>query len=147
MPSPRVGVSGIPLRKVTFMSWTRSVSPDLEGAPESFDRIRATSSAGQVAGIWQALALDLPGLEASHALYRALMGNPAPLTRAQAELIAVVVSALNGCGYCVAHHGPKLAPALGDDALARAVALDYRAANLKAQDRVVLDYAVALTCE
>jgi uncharacterized peroxidase-related enzyme len=58
-----------------------------------------------------------------------------------------VVSATNGCGYCVAHHGPRLARALGDESLARAVAADYREANLRAQDRVLLDYAVALTCE
>jgi len=47
----------------------------------------------------------------------------------------------------VAHHGPRLAKALGDEALARAVALDYREANLAARDRVLLDHAVALTCE
>ena len=85
--------------------------------------------------------------DALHALYRTLMDDPAPLTRAQAELIAVVVSATNGCGYCVAHHGPKLAAALADPALARAVARDYREANLPARERVLLDCAVALTCE
>ena len=58
-----------------------------------------------------------------------------------------MVSATNGCGYCVAHHGPKLAAALGDPALARAVARDYREANLPARDRVLLDCAVAMTCE
>src|SRR5204863_5476950 len=75
------------------------------------------------------------------------MDDPAPLTRVQAEMIAVVVSATNGCGYCVAHHGPRLAAALGDETLARAVSLDYREANLPARDRVLLDHAVALTCE
>jgi uncharacterized peroxidase-related enzyme len=81
------------------------------------------------------------------ALHRALMREPAPLTTAQAELIALVVSATNGCGYCVAHHGPALELALADPALARAVAADYRAADLAARDRVLLDHCVALTCE
>ena len=76
--------------------------------------------------------LDPAGLRAAFSHYRTLMDDPAPLTAAQAELIAVVVSATNGCGYCVAHHGPRLAQALGDEALARAVALDYREANLAA---------------
>ena len=75
------------------------------------------------------------------------MDDPAPLTPAQAELIAVVVSATNGCGYCVAHHGPRLAAALGNPGLARAVARDYREADLAARDRVLLDFSVALTCE
>lgn len=85
--------------------------------------------------------------EARAAHVRAVLDSPAPLTPAQVELIAVAVSATNGCGYAVAHHGPRLAQALGDEALARAVALDYREANLPARDRVLLDYAVALTCE
>jgi uncharacterized peroxidase-related enzyme len=112
-----------------------------------YERIRAASSRGTVSVLWQSAGHDPRGLDALHALYRALMDDPAPLSRVQAELIAVVVSATNGCGYCVAHHGPKLAAALGDAALARAVARDYREANLKAGDRVLLDCAVALTCE
>jgi uncharacterized peroxidase-related enzyme len=75
------------------------------------------------------------------------MDDPAPLSHAQAELLAVAVSATNGCGYCVAHHGPRLAAALGNEALARAVARDYREADLTARDRVLCDHAVALTCE
>jgi len=130
------------------MSWIRDVPPG--AAPELsalHARIAAASSSGSIAHLWQSAGLDPRGLEKSHELYRALLGDPAPLTSAQAEAVAVVVSATNACGYCVAHHGPKLAAALGDETLARAVALDYREANLPARDRVLLDYAVALTCE
>ena len=131
------------------MSWTRSISPDTAAGELAalYRRIAAEASSGGVSQVWQATAPDAAGLDAAHALYRTLMRDPAPLSRAQAEAIAVVVSATNGCGYCVAHHGPKLAAALGDEALARAVAMDYRAANLAALDRVLLDFAVALTCE
>lgn len=131
------------------MSWISSVAPDAaRGAQQDvFERIAAHGSHGGLAHLWRAMGLDPAGLGATHGLYRALMSDPAPLTTAQVEMIAVVVSATNGCGYCVAHHGPKLAAALGDETLARAVALDYREANLAARDRVLLDYAVALTCE
>lgn len=131
------------------MSWTRAIEPQSADPAlrALYERITAASSSGRVAGLWRSAALDPKGLEALHALYRALMSEPAPLSRAQAEAIAVVVSATNGCGYCVTHHGPKLAAALGDEALARAVARDYRSANLPARDRVLLDYAVSLTCE
>ena len=131
------------------MSWIPPVNPD--GAPESlarvYTRIRAHSSSGRLSNVWSAQGLLPESLAATFAFYRTLMDDPAPLTSAQAELIALVVSATNGCGYCVAHHGPRLAKALGDEALARAVALDYREANLPARDRVLLDAAVALTCE
>lgn len=129
--------------------WVRRVPPaeaaaDLEPI---YARIRSASSHGRVSHLWQAQGLDPAALAATFGLYETLMRTPAPLSAAQAELIALVVSATNGCGYCVAHHGPRLARALDDEPLARAVAMDYREANLTARDRVLLDYAVALTCE
>jgi len=135
--------------KTAKSPWTRPIAPEEARGDLAriYEQIRASASRGAVSTLWQSLGHDARGLAALHALYRTLMDDPAPLTRAQAELIAVVVSATNGCGYCVAHHGPKLAAALGDPALAHAVARDYREANLKAADRVLLDCAVALTCE
>jgi uncharacterized peroxidase-related enzyme len=131
------------------VSWIATTSPT--DAPDLlrpiYERIRARSSAGRVAQVWQAQGGEPTTLAATFDLYRALMDDPAPLTRAQAELIALVVSATNGCAYCVAHVGPRVAKALGDEPLARAVARDYREANLAARDRVLLDAAVALTCE
>jgi uncharacterized peroxidase-related enzyme len=131
------------------VSWIRSI-PETEAPPELralYERMRATSAHGRVSHLWQAAGGDRAAVEKIFELYRALMSDPAPLSRAQSEAIAVVVSATNGCGYCVTHHGPKLAAALGDESLARAIARDYRAANLPARDRVLLDHAVALTCE
>src|SRR5438876_214810 len=134
--------------KTARAPWTQPVAPEAAGGDlaKIYQRIRAASSRGAVSALWQSCGHDPRGLDALHALYRTLMDDPAPLTRAQAEMIAVVVSATNGCGYCVAHHGPKLSLAAGE-ALARAVARDYREANLAARDRILLDAAVALTCE
>ena len=130
------------------MSWTRAIPETEAGTPVRaiYERLRARSSHGRVANLWLTCAPDPPALAALAALHEALMDDPAPLSPAQAELIAVVVSATNGCGYCVSHHGPRLAAACGDEALARAVANDYREANLAARDRVLLDCAVALSC-
>jgi uncharacterized peroxidase-related enzyme len=129
------------------MSWIAMIPP--ETATDSLRRIYEAirSARGSVGTLWQVQGLDPSGLESGFALYRALMDDPAPLRLTQSELIALVVSATNGCGYCVAHHGPRLARALADEPLARAVARDYREANQPARDRVLLDYAVALTCE
>jgi uncharacterized peroxidase-related enzyme len=130
------------------MTWIKGVPPAQAGRPlaSTYEQAAAFSKHGRVSNLWQALGPDADGLATLHAHYRALMGGPAPLTPAQAEMVALVVSAVNGCGYCVAHHGPRLAVLAGEP-LARAVALDYREANLAARDRVLLDAAVALTCE
>lgn len=130
------------------MSWIARTTPEAATGTlrEIFDRIRTRATSQRVSHVWQAWAGHPAGLEAAFDAYRALMDDPAPLTPAQAEMIALVVSATNGCGYCVAHHGPKLARLAGEE-LARDVARDYRTANLAARDRVLLDAAVALTCE
>lgn len=130
------------------MSWIQGVAPEQAGTTLApvYERIASHATSRRVANLWQAWGGDPSGLGTLHDHYRAVMAEPAPLTRAQAEMIAVVVSATNGCGYCVAHHGPKLSLAAGE-ALARAVARDYREANLAARDRILLDAAVALTCE
>ena len=130
------------------MSWIHAVDRSEAGAELApvYERIAAHARGGRVAHLWQAWGGDPAGLGTLHAHYRAVMGEPAPLTPAQAQMLAVVVSATNGCGYCVAHHGPKLALLVGEP-LARGVARDYREANLAARDRVLLDAAVALTCE
>ena len=131
------------------MSWTRSIPPEAaEGALRGvYERIQARHPDRRVGNLWQTCAPDPGVLDALFTLVRGVMDEPVPLGHAQAEAIAVVVSATNGCGYCIAHHGPKLAAALGDEALAREVARDYREADLPARDRVLLDHAVALTCE
>src|SRR5262245_17515342 len=120
------------------MSWIEEVRPESAGAALApiYERIAAAATSGKVANVWRAWGGDAAGLGTLHAHYRAVMGDPSPLSPAQAEMIAVVVSATNGCGYCVAHHGPKLARHAGD-VLARSVARDYRSANLAARDRVL----------
>jgi uncharacterized peroxidase-related enzyme len=130
------------------MSWIAGIAPE-NASPELrpiYDRIRGRATSQRVSHVWQAWGGHPTGLETSFAQYRALMDDPAPLTPVQAEMIALVVSATIGCGYCVSHHGPKLARLVGE-ATAHEVARDYREANLAARDRVLLDAAVALTCE
>jgi uncharacterized peroxidase-related enzyme len=129
------------------VSWIRDLAPEQAAgdAARAYQEIHAAR--GRVSRLWRTMGHDAAGLRAAFAQYRALMDDPEPLSTAQAELIALIVSATNGCAYCVAHHGPRLSAALGDETLARAVARDYREANLTARDRVMLDAAVALTCE
>jgi len=130
------------------MTWIKPVPP-AQASPAlapTYERIAAFSTHRRVSNLWQAWGADTTGLDTLHAHYRAVMGDAAPLTPAQAEMVALTVSATNGCDYCVSHHGPRLAAHVGE-VMARSIARDYREANLAARDRVLLDAAVALTCE
>ncbi|MDZ7659008.1 MAG: carboxymuconolactone decarboxylase family protein [Fodinibius sp.] len=41
-------------------------------------------------------------------LYMSIMFSKSPLSRAQREMMAVVVSVANDCEYCQQHHGQAL---------------------------------------
>ena len=59
----------------------------------------AIARAGKVFGIVRLMSLNPPVLRASMDMYRAIMFGPSPLSRAQRELLATVVSRANGCLY------------------------------------------------
>ncbi len=60
---------------------------------------RMRDPAGNVANILTVHSLNPPALRAHWDLYKTLMLGPSELSRAQREMIAVVVSTTNGCHY------------------------------------------------
>lgn len=65
---------------------------------------------------------------------------------AERELIAVVVSAENGCAYCETHHTKGLAHALKDPIRARRIALGHdHVPDLSPRERAIADLAVKIT--
>ena len=59
----------------------------------------AVRRAGRVWNIVKTMSPNPPVLEASLKLYEQIMKGPSPLTRAQREMVAVVVSGVNDCFY------------------------------------------------
>jgi len=88
--------------------WIEGVSPtEATGElKELYERIAGTR--GGVAQIHQVQSLNPTVLAAHFELYKALMFQPSPLSRADREAIAVAVSRANSCEYCAAHHGAAL---------------------------------------
>lgn len=72
------------------------------------------------------------------------LSDEALLDKRYLEIALVVVSKLNACSYCVAHHEPRLL-AEGLDAETVTAILDDDCPGLDAVDRLVRDYAVAVT--
>jgi uncharacterized peroxidase-related enzyme len=73
------------------------------------------------------------------------MFSQSPLTRAEREIIAVVVSAANGCKYCQSHHGAALNQYWKDDNRIELLKQDYRRAWLSEKEKAMCDFAVHLT--
>jgi len=79
--------------------------------------------------------------------YEELMRGDSGLSKAQREMIAVVVSVTNDCAYCIAAHSAALRKLTKDPALADAVAADHAGAPLEPREHAMLDYARRLTRE
>jgi uncharacterized peroxidase-related enzyme len=77
--------------------------------------------------------------------FRELMNGPSELTQAEREMISVVVSAQNGCLYCLVSHGAELRRLLNDEVLGDRITFDYRRAGLDARTTAMLDFVVKLT--
>ncbi len=72
------------------------------------------------------------------------LADEALLPKRYLEIAVVVVSKLNACTYCVAHHAPRLVEqGLPPDTVARILEPDCP--DLDAVDRLVRDYAVQVT--
>jgi uncharacterized peroxidase-related enzyme len=72
------------------------------------------------------------------------LADEALLSKRHLEITLVVVSRLNECEYCVAHHAPRLLEqGLSADSVARI--LEPECPGLDEVDRLVRDYAVQVT--
>ena len=96
--------------------------------------------------------LRLYALRPSHLLrwndhYELLMKGDSGLTKAEREMIAVVVSVANSCRYCIAAHSAALRKLTKDPALADAIAADHATAPLEPRVHAMLDYARKLTLQ
>ncbi len=81
------------------MAWIATVP--LEKAEGLLGRIynSAVERAGRVFGILRVQSLNPTVLRSSAEMYRSIMFGKSPLSRAQREMIAVVVSQANDCHY------------------------------------------------
>lgn len=81
------------------MAWIETIAPDdAQGLLATLYKA-FLERAGRVFGVLRLQSLNPPVLRAGVALYREIMHADSPLTRAQREMIAVVVSTANGCHY------------------------------------------------
>jgi uncharacterized peroxidase-related enzyme len=129
------------------LSWL-TVPPEDEAPPEVealFAKPR--EKLGFVPNVLRLFALRPRHLLGWWAYYDELMRGDSGLTKAQREMIAVVVSITNRCHYCVISHGAALRKLLDDAVLADHIASDYRSAPLEPRERAMLDFAVKLTAD
>jgi uncharacterized peroxidase-related enzyme len=100
---------------------------------------------GFVPNVLRAYAFDAVKLKAFIDMVDNLMLADSGLTKLEREMIAVAVSAVNHCHYCLTAHGAAVRQRAGDPLMGELIAQNFRAANLPARQKAMLDFSVKLT--
>jgi uncharacterized peroxidase-related enzyme len=106
---------------------------------------KAREKLGIVPNVLLAYSFDEKKLRAFTDMYNDLMLGESGLTKLEREMIAVVVSSVNHCYYCLTAHGAAVRQLSGDPALGEMMVMNYRAADLSSRQKAMLDFAVKLT--
>lgn len=102
---------------------------------------------GKLANVHMIQSLNPDTIIAHMELYMTIMFSQSPLSRTQREMIAVVVSAANGCVYCQEHHGAALNNYWKNEERVAALRLNYKTAALHETDNLLCEYAIGLTLQ
>ncbi len=121
------------------------IDPLPEATAKYFDICR--EKLGMVPNVLKAYAFDIAKLDAFTAMYNDLMLADSGLSKLEREMIAVVVSSINRCWYCLVAHGAAVRQLSGDPVLGERMAFNYRTADLDMRQRAMLDFAAKLTTD
>ena len=100
---------------------------------------------GMVPNVLQAYAFDIDKLNAFTTFYNDLMLANSGLTKLEREMIAVVVSSINRCFYCLTAHGAAVRELAGNPILGEQLVMNYKTADIAPRQRAMLDFAALLT--
>jgi uncharacterized peroxidase-related enzyme len=101
---------------------------------------------GTVDNVMKVHSLNPDSLRSHFEMYTACMHKPSALSRAEREMVAVTVSRLNGCGYCLAHHRAGLERLVDPERVEVAAALaSGEPALLSERERAMVAFAEKLT--
>jgi uncharacterized peroxidase-related enzyme len=131
--------------KTGHIAWLRV--PSKEDVPAEVAELweKPLERLGFVPNVMRVFALRPEHLLRWWSYYDELMRGESGLTKAQREMIAVVVSATNRCHYCIVSHSAALRKLTDDPVLVDQLATGYKYAPLEEKERAMLDFAVTLT--
>ena len=102
---------------------------------------------GLVPNVLTVHSYDEAKFRAFSQIYNGLMLDESGLSKLEREMIAVVVSSINRCFYCLVAHGQAVRELSGDPMLGELLVMNYRTAKLSDRHLAMLDFACKLTEE
>ena len=127
--------------------WALKIEPDLAALDPDMKRYFqiCREKLGLLPNVLRAFAAHPAKLRNFVNMYNELMLGESGLSKLDREMIAVAVSSVNKCVYCLVAHGAAVRHLSGDPILGEMIAHNYRVAALSARHRAMLDFAVKLT--
>ena len=101
--------------------------------------------AGFVPNVLTAYTFDQDKLRGFFGFYMSLTHGKTGISPLEHEMIAVAVSSINHCVYCLTSHGHAIRKLSGDPVLGELLVMNYREAPLSPRQRAMLDFAVKMT--
>lgn len=102
---------------------------------------------GIVPNVLKAYAFDIDKLNAFTTVYNDLMLADSGLSKLEREMIAVCVSAINRCFYCLTAHGAAIRELSGDPKLGEMIVMNWHSADLDARQSAMMLFAEKMTVE
>jgi uncharacterized peroxidase-related enzyme len=121
-------------------------APQLSDATKAYFA-KCEEKLGMVPNVLLSYAFDEKKLRAFTDTYNDLMLGDSGLSKLEREMIAVAVSSINHCFYCLTAHGAAVRQLSGDPVLGEMMVMNFRAAELSSRQRAMLEFAVKLTEE
>lgn len=100
---------------------------------------------GMIPNVLQAYAFDIDKLNAFTGMYNDLMLGESGLSKLEREMIAVAVSSVNKCFYCLTAHGAAVRELSGDPVLGELMVMNWRAADLEPRHYAMLSFSEKVT--
>jgi uncharacterized peroxidase-related enzyme len=100
---------------------------------------------GLVPNVLKAYSFNEKKLRVFTEMYNDLMLGESGLSKLQREMIAVVVSSVNRCYYCLTAHGAAVRKLSGNPQLGEMLVMNHRVAGLDAKETAMLEFTHNLT--
>ncbi|PPR31173.1 MAG: hypothetical protein CFH32_00289 [Alphaproteobacteria bacterium MarineAlpha9_Bin2] len=127
--------------------WDLNLEPKLELLEEDMKHYVEVckEKLGFIPNVIKANATDSQRLKTFVNFYNRLMLDEGFLTKMEREMIAVVVSSINKCFYCLIAHGASLRKLSNDPILGEELVMNYRSSRISKKHKIMLDFSAKLT--
>ncbi|MEZ4631599.1 MAG: peroxidase-related enzyme [Deinococcales bacterium] len=122
--------------------------PDRNTLPEDIQKLfsKAEETLGELPNVFPIFSLSPKHFSLWFKYYDFMMrSEESALSRAEREMIALVVSTENHCEYCLASHSAYLRGLIDDHIKAEVLTHNYRRAELSSREKAILDFSLKLT--